>query len=107
MGVGATLGASLGVYLFRNLGSVWAIAVVSSLLQIILSVKLPIALEGIAGKNEVLISCCLLCFLIAKIIEAVRHSAEYIKTIENHEVRRGVLLVFVFGIRSTLLLRVV
>jgi hypothetical protein len=50
---------SSAVYLFRNLGSVWAIAVVSSLLQTILSIKLPIALEGIVeGKNEVLISCC-------------------------------------------------
>jgi hypothetical protein len=42
------------VYLFRNLGSVWGIATVSSVLQTLLSIKLPIALEGIDGKNEVI-----------------------------------------------------
>jgi hypothetical protein len=46
-------------------------------------------------------------FLIEKVIEGVRHSIEYITTIENEEVRRRVLSVFVFGIRSTLLLSVV
>ena len=46
-------------------------------------------------------------FLIQKIIEGVRHSVEYIKTIESEEVRRRVFSVFVFGIRSTLLLSVV
>jgi len=46
-------------------------------------------------------------FLIEQIIEGVRHSVEYIKTIENDDVRRRVLSVFVFGIQSTLLLSAV
>jgi hypothetical protein len=41
------------VYLFRNLGSVFGIAAVSSLLQTYLSIKLPIALEGVKHSEKV------------------------------------------------------
>jgi hypothetical protein len=41
------------VYLFRNLGSVFGIAAVSSLLQTFLSIKLPIALEGVKHSKKV------------------------------------------------------
>jgi hypothetical protein len=38
------------------------------------------------------------------IIEGVRHSVAYIKTIENDEVRQKVLSVFVFGLQRAFLL---
>jgi hypothetical protein len=41
------------IYLFRNLGSVWGIAAVYSLLQTLLSTRLSSALEGVENKNEV------------------------------------------------------
>jgi hypothetical protein len=43
-------------------------------------------------------------FLIEKIIEGIRHSVEYIRTIEDDNVRQRVMSVFVFAIQSTLVL---
>lgn len=41
------------VYLFRSVGTVWGVAASSTLIQNILSTRLPIALEGIPNKDKV------------------------------------------------------
>ncbi|KFY29650.1 hypothetical protein V494_08587 [Pseudogymnoascus sp. VKM F-4513 (FW-928)] len=53
------------VYLFRSVGTVWGVAASSTLIQNILSTRLPDALEGIPNKD--------------KILDEIRHSVTVIK----------------------------
>jgi MFS family permease len=41
------------VYLFRSVGTVWGVAASSTLIQNILSTRLPVALDGIPNKDKV------------------------------------------------------
>lgn len=41
------------VYLFRSLGTVWGVAASSTIIQNVLAEQLPVALEGIPGKEKV------------------------------------------------------
>jgi hypothetical protein len=41
------------VYLFRSMGAVWGVAAASTIIQNVLSAKLPVALDGIPNKEKV------------------------------------------------------
>jgi hypothetical protein len=43
------------VYLFRSMGTVWGVAAASTIIQNILSSRLPIALSGIPDKLKVIL----------------------------------------------------
>lgn len=42
------------VYLFRSIGAVWGVAAVSTIIQNILTARLPEALSGIPDKEKVI-----------------------------------------------------
>lgn len=45
------------VYLFRSLGTVWGVAASSTIIQNVLTAKLPEALAGVPEKEKVLKPC--------------------------------------------------
>jgi hypothetical protein len=46
------------VYLFRSMGTVWGVAAASTIIQNILSSRLPDALSGIPDKEKVIFLSC-------------------------------------------------
>ncbi|TAQ88852.1 hypothetical protein B7494_g2837 [Chlorociboria aeruginascens] len=53
------------VYLFRSVGTVWGVAGVSTIIQNVLSMQLPLALDGVPGKE--------------KFVDEIRHSVTVLK----------------------------
>ncbi|KAF2273366.1 MFS general substrate transporter [Westerdykella ornata] len=72
------------VYLVRSLGSVWGVAVTASIVQNTLTWRLPLALEGVPSKEE--------------IIDAIRHSVTALRTLPP-DVQLKARLVYYDGIR--------